>query len=492
MKRILQLLTLVSLVAIGNVSGQQLPVYSQYFMNPYLYNPSFVGSNDYTELNITHRQQWVGIEDAPVTNAINLQVPTAGRLSFGMSAYSDKSVLLRNSSLLLSMGYELPLERGVDHYIKFGMSIGGGMNRFDMDAIGEVNDPALINVINTNYYMDGQFGLHYRYKNLTLGFALPKLFQSKAVSEDPFNQVKFEQFQEKIFTASYKFEVVPNVLTVEPHMIYRTGSRSHSKLEGVAVATLKDLVWLGGGYRENYGATAFAGVKVKDFLKVGYAYEFARPQQTSFGNGTHELQINMAFGKKKVRDNELRYKRNRPVVKRAPKPNLKKKNEPKKPKENELLTEEHDIVDNIEEAAEGQEEIVAEEPVSETATEEVEANEVEEVAADPQLAAIDELKSELGEDSVQIRYRIDDVKDLKVGNYIIVGAFKEYKYALDYKGKVSAKMPYSGIGYMSDKQFYYVYAFKSGSLENLKKLYKRVLSYPEFKEAWIMITKNKE
>jgi type IX secretion system PorP/SprF family membrane protein len=52
-------------------TAQQLPLYSQYMMNAFLLNPAIAGSVDYFPVRLTARQQWVGINDAPSTQALS-------------------------------------------------------------------------------------------------------------------------------------------------------------------------------------------------------------------------------------------------------------------------------------------------------------------------------------------------------------------------------------------------------------------------------------
>ncbi|KKL16171.1 hypothetical protein LCGC14_2498270, partial [marine sediment metagenome] len=48
-----------------------MPLYSQYVMNGYLLNPAMTGYDGYTSFNLTARQQWLGIKDAPATRSFS-------------------------------------------------------------------------------------------------------------------------------------------------------------------------------------------------------------------------------------------------------------------------------------------------------------------------------------------------------------------------------------------------------------------------------------
>ena len=63
MKIIARLIFVVSLPVLSY--GQDLPLYSQYVLNPYLLNPSMTGMLHDGILQTTNRIQWTNIEDAP-------------------------------------------------------------------------------------------------------------------------------------------------------------------------------------------------------------------------------------------------------------------------------------------------------------------------------------------------------------------------------------------------------------------------------------------
>src|SRR6218665_196684 len=86
------------------------PYYRQFFFNPYVFNPAYVGINNQPEVNLIYRQQWVNFKDAPVTTGINIQVPTAGRVVLGANIFTEKQVLLRTSSFTATFGYVVPID----------------------------------------------------------------------------------------------------------------------------------------------------------------------------------------------------------------------------------------------------------------------------------------------------------------------------------------------------------------------------------------------
>src|SRR5690242_5725627 len=55
--------------------GQQQPHYTQYIINNYIINPAITGIENYTDIKLSHRNQWVGLQDAPVTTYLTIHKP---------------------------------------------------------------------------------------------------------------------------------------------------------------------------------------------------------------------------------------------------------------------------------------------------------------------------------------------------------------------------------------------------------------------------------
>src|ERR1700677_990789 len=76
LKEIKYLLVLsVSMFFVSSLSAQQLSQYTQYVINEYSINPALSGIENYTDVKIGHRIQWVGLNGAPVTTYLTIQGP---------------------------------------------------------------------------------------------------------------------------------------------------------------------------------------------------------------------------------------------------------------------------------------------------------------------------------------------------------------------------------------------------------------------------------
>src|SRR5689334_25103516 len=68
-------------------TAQQRPHYTQYVLNNYILNPALSGIENYTDIKISARDQWVGLNGAPRTAYLTVHTPI-GKKDFKGTATS--------------------------------------------------------------------------------------------------------------------------------------------------------------------------------------------------------------------------------------------------------------------------------------------------------------------------------------------------------------------------------------------------------------------
>jgi len=277
------------------------PFYRQFNFNPYLFNPAYVGINNQIEANVSYRQQWTNFKDAPVTAGASLQLPESDRVALGFNIMTDKQVMLQHSNFMATFGYVLPIAR--NQSIRFGLSAGVGLNKLDLNANEmNTNDPVITRATGTNYYVDGNFGAVYTYEGLRVGFALTDFFKSDPFNPETFNQFKMSNLRNRLFSASYKFNVGKmQQFALEPYALYRqTSDGVQDYFEVATVAYFKDNIWTGVSYNQNHGLGLIFGMNVKEKFRFGYSYDFAGMGSKMASGGAHELHLGIRLASKKV------------------------------------------------------------------------------------------------------------------------------------------------------------------------------------------------
>lgn len=452
MKRIenyLVLPTLLAMLGVFTCSAQTAPIFSHYYANPYQFNPAFAASNGYTEANILYRKQWMNINNAPTTLAFNLQTPVGRNVSLALNVISDQTILLNTNYLMTTFGYRIRFSR--EHHLNFGLSGGVGFNNYDFEAINEVGDPTL--TFENNTFLSGQFGFYYQYKNLTLGLALPKLFDSRPPNGESFSEIEFNEFKNKFGSVGYTFAVGENV-RISPIVIYRSHDDREDQWEGMLMASYKNIFWVGSSYRHDYGLTGFIGFNLKSLFRVGYAYEYPTGDIANVSGGTHEIYMGGRLGKKNREDL---------IASETP-----KEKEPEPEPEVAAAPEEEPVVEQAEPVA----------PVVETAPVVVAAP-VEQPrettpAVQPQPEPEETVSTPTEEETNQ------------TGFYLVVGVFKSVDNALKQMGYLKNDGLNPALMYRSEKDYYYIYVYYSATRQNTVDEWKRLRQRNKYYGAWVL------
>lgn len=447
------------LLCFQSTRAQNPPVFSHFYANPFQFNPSFIANNGYAEANSFYRKQWMGIENAPTTGALNIQAPVGRNVSIGFTAYSEKVILLSTTSALATFGYRVRFAH--DHHVNFGLSAGVGFNSFNFAALEDTNDPALQSVQN-NGFLNGQFGVNYQRKNFTIGFALPKLFQSHPNTPEKFNEIKFDEFRNKFGSVSYTIKMKD--ISIMPMAIYRALDANQDQWEGAVITTFKNLFWMGASYRTNYGLTGMIGVNIKGFLRLGYAYEHPTGNIGQVVNGSHEIYMGARLGKHN-REEEI-------VAEEKHKAALAAKHEKDK--------EHAEAAAKAKELAKEQERIVAEKARSEK------RDTAQQVAINVPPVVEQEQKVQPTENIEAIKKPSKVINGIVLPAYFVVlGVFK-YKKNAAHEITVLEKNGLDHFVFFDEiKKAYYVYNFASTNREEALADLLRVRQQAKFADAWI-------
>ena len=277
--------------------AQQLPVYSQFFMNPYLYNPAFAGVEGHTVVFFMHRQQWLGINGAPRYSHVTFHTPLKNSLAIGGEISADQQGPLKENFFRFSGAYLLPIDR--KHYLRFGLSLGAGNNSIDMTALDNSSDPALANLLDNNIYMRSDFGVTYHFGRFNAGFALPSLIGHDILTPDKLSPIRVTPLDNILFKGNYRQSFFDDNLAWEPHILYRYTSVGASQYEVTNIFHIKHLVWVGASYRQDAGMVGLLGIKIAEKLGIGYAYDLPSSDIGTFSSGSHEIHLGLHIGTRK-------------------------------------------------------------------------------------------------------------------------------------------------------------------------------------------------
>ncbi|NQZ76420.1 MAG: PorP/SprF family type IX secretion system membrane protein [Ekhidna sp.] len=287
---------LVLLVTVSRVSAQQPQVYNQFFMNPYMYNPAYAGVEGHAAIFVMYRDQWSNIEGAPQVSHASFHVPLDGGIALGGAAFNVTQGLLTTSAFKASASYLLNIDR--THFLRFGMSLGAGINSVNINEFDSPNDDAFNDFLDQSSFFIGDVGVAYHFGHFNVGLSLPNLFSYNPITQSEVADVQFSPTNNMLMKINYRGHLNDD-FAFEPHIIYRYSNVLPHQFETVLIAHLYHIVWVGSGYRQDAGLIALVGAKVKEKFAVGFAYELGNSNISSQLGPTLEINLGYHLGTKK-------------------------------------------------------------------------------------------------------------------------------------------------------------------------------------------------
>ena len=101
---------------------------------------------------------------------------------------------------------------------------------------------------------------------------------------------------------SYKLDLSDGKVVFEPHFIYHMNDSFPDQFEAAALIKLNNVLTVGGGYRQDYGLTAFVGLTIQDKYYVGYGYEPGSKIVSQLVDGTHGIHLRLRLKDKKFKE----------------------------------------------------------------------------------------------------------------------------------------------------------------------------------------------
>ncbi len=292
-----KVLLLGLLLSASVASAQQLPLFSQYFHNEFIYNPAWAGNYPYASANMTYRSQWSGFEDAPKTAQFTFDLPFYQyRAGFGMNIFHESIKETRRTKAMFTYAYHIfgPYENSSK--LSFGISAGALFDQTDFNSLYVIdeNDPSILNRTGNATNFEMAFGINYLYRNrVQIGLAAPQLLNpGLTVTDDGDNSLGLTNH----FLGTIKFilDMPDGYTVVEPMLMARYALNAPLQYEPAVRVTYADLFWGSAAYRPEYAVSVALGIKL-DRLRVGYARDFAIGDFVGAIGASNEIMIGYKF-----------------------------------------------------------------------------------------------------------------------------------------------------------------------------------------------------
>jgi len=277
---------LFALMFTGTVSyAQQDAQFTQYMYNTINVNPAYAGSRGAMSIFALHRTQWIGLDGAPVTNAVSMNTPLNGTsLGLGVSLVNDKIGPTHENTISADLSYFI----NTSETFKLSFGIKATANLFDLDASRlnpvDATDPSFQNY--NKFSPNIGAGLYLHSDKAYIGFSIPNFIETKRYDD---NEVAI--FKEKInyyLIAGYVFDV-GNEVKFKPALLTKIVQGAPLQVDVSGNFMFNDKFVAGLSYRWSAALSAMVGFQVTDGLYIGYGYDRETTNLKNYNSGSHEI-----------------------------------------------------------------------------------------------------------------------------------------------------------------------------------------------------------
>lgn len=283
--------------------GQQDPQMTQWFNDLAAFNIGAAGEDNLTHVNAWYRDQWMGVNGAPVTTMINAHsnvdfIPGA----LGLQLYQDEIGQESNTMVKLGYAYHLPTLANGAH-VGVGLNVSLFSKSFDANWIavdGVANDPAIPTGNGSGTSTDVDFGVFMRKgKEYYAGLSMTHLAEVQVQS---LNIVPTRHYY---FMGGYNYPLSGDDLLLRSNVLAKTDLNATALDINVNVLW-QDLVWGGLTWRPGDAVAPAAGIQYslskkegitssEQVFKLGASFDVTTSELSAYTPGTAEVFVSYAF-----------------------------------------------------------------------------------------------------------------------------------------------------------------------------------------------------
>jgi type IX secretion system PorP/SprF family membrane protein len=302
MKKIL--IGILLLTAASNYSQElNVPVATQYLAdNPYVISPTYAGVGDNFRINLNGYKQWVGVPDAPQSQALYADFRVLDQSGVGLTLYNDSNGNTKQAGGKLTFAHHIILDYYSKQYLSFGISYIYNSFRLDWSKFDPTNpDPDITDnrsTTNNNF----EVGFLYRNKGFYASATATNILKkdlSLEIAYEPNKLTNYQLYSGYVIDIGNRSELEPSAF----YQYYQSDGRSVTDLNVKyrKFNRYEDYYWVGASYRflnDQIGKPLAVGPIVgflKGFVSVGYSYQITLNDLAAYNSGTHSLTIGFRF-----------------------------------------------------------------------------------------------------------------------------------------------------------------------------------------------------
>ena len=310
---------ITAMAALGTVSAQQDPQFTQFMHSKLIYNPAYAGTNQSICFNTLYRQQWVSFPGAPKTLVFSFDMysQALGGIGFGLNFMNDQIGADKTMYVRGAFAKHFALGGDGNGILSLGLDAGILQKQINGNWIAPQTliDPSIPNnpqgaggtgAPNLNKLVpDVGFGAYYTIPNkMYFGFSATHLTaavlqgaQMTGSTSLTSYDLTFQMARHFYIVGGYTFLMSNPDHAITPNVKIKSDGAS-TQFDVNLTYELKKMAWFGLSWRMQDAIAPMLGYRQdlgKGTLKVGYSYDVTTSKIRGYSSGTHEIFLNYCF-----------------------------------------------------------------------------------------------------------------------------------------------------------------------------------------------------
>lgn len=287
-----KLVLLLMFLTSFEIYSQQDSQFTQYMYNTINVNPAYAGSRGVMSIFGLYRNQWVGLDGAPVTSTASLNTPiNNSNVGLGLSFISDKIGPSDETSISADVSYSIPTS---DHFkLSFGLKATANLLNIDFTKLNiyDPGDPRFQNNIDNKFSPNIGAGIYLHSNKSYIGLSVPNFLETNHFDKNSnSNSASFvaKERMHYYLIGGHVFDLSPNV-QLKPALLTKMVLGAPLQVDVSANFLIYEKLTLGAAYRWSAAMSAMVGFQANQNWFFGYGYDMETTKLADYNSGSHEF-----------------------------------------------------------------------------------------------------------------------------------------------------------------------------------------------------------
>ena len=285
--------------------AQQQPHNTQFMYYKLGYNPAFAGSQDAPCVSCIIREQWLGLEGAPSTQALTFNMPLMNqRVGIGANVMRHTIGITTMYDVDAAYAYRVRLGQGM-----LGIGVQGSIrsltNNFNETVAiqSKTGDTTIPGNNENKFSFNFGAGLYYNSNRFYIGASAPRLLEN-SIDFNSNDNVISREVQHIYLMTGYTIEASED-LKIRPQALFKYAENAPVDADINVNFLIQDKFLAGLTYRrggnkidERIGESLdlLFGAQLTESLMFGFSYDFTLSDIRDYSSGSIEASLHYCFG----------------------------------------------------------------------------------------------------------------------------------------------------------------------------------------------------